>query len=124
MSRDRQCPCHPHLDSILEAYFLPDGASIKSSIDFSGGGGTDPTELTREEVAAEVGKLLMCLTSEELQTMARYYRKRAEGDRLSRRAAQTRGESRNISRGRRFRTGIAEVERVWSEQKKAGRRAR
>jgi hypothetical protein len=102
---------------MLEDYFQPEGASIKSILDITAKGTTSPTALTRRDVTAELAKLFRNLTNEEYAAVRRYYTARVTGDKLTTVATQARQRARNEGRGKRFKTAIAEVERAYNERK-------
>jgi len=114
-----QLHCSPSLDALLDRYFNDSGASIKSCLDITGSAGTDPTSSSREDTMAEVGKLMIGLTMDELFSLGNYYRKRHAGELETTKAHRTRSEARNTARGRSFQTAIKEVERKWNTKKRA-----
>jgi hypothetical protein len=107
---------------MLEDYFQPEGASIKSILDITAKGTTSPTALTRRDVTAELAKLFRNLTPQEYASLRRYYLLRVTGDKLTTQATQARQRARNEGRGKRFKTAIAEVERAWSESRRGDTR--
>ena len=121
MSRHRRLPCNPRLDSILEHYFAPEGASIKSISAVAARGTTSPVSLNRRDVSAETSKLMRGLTSDELEEIRLYYVWRAVGDFATRKATDARQEARKRAKRRVFKTGIREIERKWNERKTARR---
>ena len=118
MPRGRSFLCNPKLDAILESYFAPEGASIKSIMAVTARGNTAPTALTRVDMTSEVGKWLRGLTREEYEELASYYEWRAIGDLATQKATAARLEARNRGKRRKVKTGIAEIERAWSERRK------
>jgi len=106
---------------MLDRYFNDSGASIKSCLDITGRAGTDPTSMSRDDTMAEVGRLMIGLTMDELFALGNYYRKRHAGELETAKARRTRSEARNTARSRAFQTAIKEVERKWEGQRKARR---
>ena len=120
MQRGRSFLCSPKLDAILETYFSPEGASIKSVMAVTARSTTSPASLNRIDVNAGVGKLMRTLTAEEREELGLYYAWRAMGDLATTKATAARQEARNRGKRRRVKTAIAEVERVWSEKNAPG----
>jgi hypothetical protein len=120
-TKNKHGPCHPQLDAILDDYFCPEGASIKSISAITARGTTSPLALTRAEVQSEVGKLTRGLTGEELSEVALYYEWRAAATLATHKAAEARREARGRAKRVKFRTGIGEIERKWIETKKSPR---
>lgn len=119
MRARRNLPCNPKLDSMLESYFS--GPSIKSILDITARGTTSPTAIKRVDVNAEIAKLMRNLTAEERREIELYYLKRAYADEATHKASDARREARNTGKRRKFRTGIAEVERCYQEKKRPRR---
>jgi len=118
MPRDRDLPCSHGLDSALAQYYDPEGESIGSILRLAGGGGTDPTRLTRLDALVESSRLLDGLSYKELESVEGYYRWRMIGDHVTRIASHARAESRRYRRRRAFKSGIREAERRYREKRK------
>ena len=112
----RNTRCSPKLDQMLERYF--DDPSIRSISDIRARGGTNPTSLRMVDMNTEIGKLMRNLGADEIKAVRSYYQWRALADEATRKATDARQEARKRGKRRKFRTGIAEIERCYSESKK------
>ena len=118
MARSSGGGVHPQLDALLDSYFCPLGASIKSISEITARSSTSPTALNRVDVATEAGRLLSELSSSEVAEVRALYQWRWVAEYATNKAAGARREAKNRGRRRTLRRSMEIVERAWNERKK------